>query len=121
MIARAVTTSGLDRPRTSAPERTCLGCRKHAGKDVLVRLVADGDRVVIDAARSRSGRGAWVHRDRACVSRLEVGAIERGLRTKLRADALTGIADAIAVSSIQLPPASPAEPATGESSRPGHG
>jgi predicted RNA-binding protein YlxR (DUF448 family) len=81
MIARTV----------KAPERTCVGCRKRDALTALVRLVADGDRVVIDAARRKPGRGAWVHRDPRCTRRLTVGAIERGLKRKLPEDALCSI------------------------------
>ena len=88
MIARTVKT----------PERTCVGCRKRDAQTALVRLAADGDRVVIDAARNKPGRGAWVHRDARCTKRLTVGAIERGLKRKLAKDALC---------SIQLPPGTP--------------
>jgi predicted RNA-binding protein YlxR (DUF448 family) len=90
MIAGIATTS-------SGPERTCLGCRKRDRQAVLVRLVADGDRVVIDAERKRPGRGAWVHRDRKCAARLAIGGLERGLRRKLAATALVGLVDAVGV------------------------
>jgi len=112
----------------TGPERTCLGCRKRDRQGALVRLVADGDRVVIDAARRRPGRGAWVHRDRTCVKRLAVGAIERGLRCKLAPDALVGVVDAIGSAArqtdrdqVQLPSARPAGPLARDTSRPGHG
>ena len=125
MIARVATPPG------SGPERTCLGCRKRDRQAVLVRLVADGDRVVIDADRSRPGRGAWVHRDRKCAARLAIGGLERGLRRKLPATALAGLADAVGVhpdriarqsgpDQVQLPAASPMAIA-GDSSRTGNG
>lgn len=79
----------------TAPVRTCLGCRKRDGQAVLVRLIAEGDRVVADLARRGHGRGAWVHRDRRCVGRLALGAVERGLRAKLAPDALAGLGAAI--------------------------
>jgi uncharacterized protein len=100
--------------------RTCLGCRKRDRQAALVRLVAAGDRVVVDVDRVRPGRGAWVHVDRKCVSRLAVGAVERGLKRKLAADALAGVAPALLPTTVpvagqtdpnrvQLPPASPAQ------------
>ena len=46
MIARTV----------KSPERTCLGCRKRDTQTALVRLAADGDRVVIDEARRKFDR-----------------------------------------------------------------
>jgi predicted RNA-binding protein YlxR (DUF448 family) len=73
------------------PERTCIGCRKRDQLSALVRLAADGDHVVVDAARRRPGRGAWVHLDPRCTRRLAAGALERGLRRKLAPDALTSL------------------------------
>jgi predicted RNA-binding protein YlxR (DUF448 family) len=78
MIARTVTR----------PARTCLSCRKRDAQTALVRLVADGDRVVVDAARRKPGRGAWVHRDPRCTAKLTLGAVERGLKRKLAADSI---------------------------------
>ena len=78
-------------PTVKRPVRTCLGCRKRDDQTALVRLVADGDRVIVDQARRKPGRGAWVHRDARCQKRLTVGAIERGLRRKLAKDALCSI------------------------------
>jgi predicted RNA-binding protein YlxR (DUF448 family) len=115
----------------SGPERTCLGCRKRDRQSALVRLVADGDRVVIDAAGSRAGRGAWVHRDPKCAARLAIGGLERGLKRKLPATALAGLPDAVRVhpdrtarqsgpDQVQLPAASPPAIA-GDSSRTGSG
>lgn len=79
MIARIV---------KAAPERTCLGCRKRDTVQALVRLAADGDRVIIDHARRTPGRGAWVHRDPRCAAKLSLGAVERGLKRKLAADSI---------------------------------
>ncbi|WP_375485368.1 YlxR family protein [uncultured Jatrophihabitans sp.] len=65
-----------DRVRTGAvpppgPLRTCIGCRQRAVDHDLLRVVADSDsgslRAVPDPRRRASGRGAWVHRDLACV------------------------------------------------------
>jgi predicted RNA-binding protein YlxR (DUF448 family) len=82
MIARTV---------THAAERTCLGCRKRDARTALVRLVADGDRVVVDTGLCRPGRGAWVHRDPRCAKRLTLGAIERGLKRKLSEDSICSL------------------------------
>jgi hypothetical protein len=37
--------------------RTCVGCRERAGKTDLLRVVADGDRLVPDPAGRLPGRG----------------------------------------------------------------
>ena len=80
MIARTVIRA--------VPERTCLGCRKRDTVAALVRLVANGDRVVVDTERRRSGRGAWVHPDPRCTKKLTLGAVERGLKRKLSGDSI---------------------------------
>lgn len=82
MIARTI---------TRAPVRTCLSCRKRDAQTALVRLVADGDRVIVDADRRRPGRGAWVHRDPRCAKKLTLGAIERGLKRKLSEESICSL------------------------------
>jgi hypothetical protein len=52
------------------PERTCLGCRRTADSSQLLRLVRSPDgEVVYDAGRRLGGRGAWVCRSAACLTR----------------------------------------------------
>lgn len=61
--------------------RTCIGCRSKDSTDQLIRLVCHDNRVVVDQARKASGRGAYVHRDRDCVSNaIARRAIARALR-----------------------------------------
>jgi uncharacterized protein len=81
-------------------ERTCVGCGGKGDPGGLVRLSAEGGgRVVLDAGRRLGGRGAWLHRDPACLARaLRRKALGRALRRQgLAADAedlgraLTGI------------------------------
>jgi predicted RNA-binding protein YlxR (DUF448 family) len=65
----------------SAPVRTCVGCGAQAGQGELTRLVVEGARVVIDAARRRGGRGAWIHASPECLARaVKRRAIGRALR-----------------------------------------
>jgi predicted RNA-binding protein YlxR (DUF448 family) len=49
------------------PRRTCVGCRRRAHPDALVRVVRtpDGDLAV---GRDRPGRGAWICPDPACAA-----------------------------------------------------
>ncbi|MGZ4131781.1 MAG: YlxR family protein [Actinomycetota bacterium] len=69
--------------RTGAPERTCVGCRIVAPKPALVRVVRSPAGVVaVDPAGTAPGRGAYVHRDTACV---EAGLRKGGLARSLRA------------------------------------
>jgi len=58
-----------------------VGCGEKAHPDVLVRLAAERGRVVVDAARRRGGRGAWLHPSTACLERaLRRRALGRALR-----------------------------------------
>ncbi|MFY9332182.1 MAG: YlxR family protein [Candidatus Nanopelagicales bacterium] len=43
------------------PIRTCIGCRKRAAKNCLVRIVVSGGAAVRDVKGCLPGRGAWVH------------------------------------------------------------
>ncbi len=54
------------RPR-HVPQRTCVACRGGSAKRELVRIVraVDGS-VVIDPTGKKSGRGAYLCRDRSC-------------------------------------------------------
>jgi len=61
------------------PVRTCIGCRAKAPQAELVRLVWDGDGVVV--SRTGKGRGAWVHPSDECVAKANRrGALARALR-----------------------------------------
>ncbi|WP_201774455.1 YlxR family protein [Demequina sediminicola] len=67
--------------RSHEPMRTCVGCRGTAPRSVLMRLVLDGDNVIVDTAGTRSGRGAWLHRDPdCCETALKRRAFGRALR-----------------------------------------
>jgi predicted RNA-binding protein YlxR (DUF448 family) len=67
------------------PVRTCVACRQEAGKGALVRVVRDSQgRVALDAAGRAPGRGAYLHRDPAC---LEIARKKKALDRALRASA----------------------------------
>ena len=51
----------------SQPVRTCVGCRRKAGKSELVRLVWQ-EACVVDPAQREPGRGAYLHRGPDCVA-----------------------------------------------------
>jgi uncharacterized protein len=63
----------------------CLGCRQRADRSVLLRVVAaevDGSWSVVPDPRHRlGGRGAWLHRDPAC---LELAVRRRAFARALR-------------------------------------
>jgi predicted RNA-binding protein YlxR (DUF448 family) len=75
-------------PRTREPERTCVGCRGRAPKRLLLRLTVDPDgSVVVDPSGWQPGRGAYLHRDRACMdAALARGALVRALRVEAAKD-----------------------------------
>ena len=66
------------------PERTCVACRKVAPQRELVRIVFDGPRMVVDRARKKPGRGAYVHP--ACSAKIDPGGFARSLRRKVTPD-----------------------------------
>ncbi len=65
------------------PERTCVGCRSTGSKRDLLRVARRPDgSVAVDRAGREPGRGAYVHRDPACVdAALRRGALWRALKT----------------------------------------
>jgi predicted RNA-binding protein YlxR (DUF448 family) len=73
---------------TATPIRTCIGCGERAAQSELVRLRTEGERVIVDRART-GGRGAWLHADGACLDRaVRRRAFGRALRRPdVRADA----------------------------------
>jgi uncharacterized protein len=69
------------------PLRTCVGCRGRAPKRELLRLALVDGRVRPDVKAVAPGRGAYVHRQRACVeAAIARGALAKALGTGLRED-----------------------------------
>ena len=64
------------------PVRTCVGCRGAGVKRDLLRIARASDgSVALDPGGRAPGRGAYVHRDVACVdAALSKGALLRALR-----------------------------------------
>jgi predicted RNA-binding protein YlxR (DUF448 family) len=65
-------TSASAHRRTNGPVRTCVGCRKRELAVELLRVVAVSTgngayAVIVDAAGSLPGRGAWLHPVPQCV------------------------------------------------------
>ncbi|MGW0035860.1 YlxR family protein [Gordonia sp. NPDC003376] len=69
---RRAVRQGSARVGRHRPIRMCVGCRQRADTSDLIRVVArageDGQCVVVDLAKTMSGRGAWLHPRRDCVS-----------------------------------------------------
>ena len=64
----------------SQPVRTCVGCRRKAGKSELVRLVWQ-QAVVVDRPQRAPGRGAYLHPGPGCVAlAVKRRALGRALR-----------------------------------------
>ncbi len=61
--------TAVDRlPDVPNPVRTCIGCRVRAEKPDLLRLVWRADTgPLADAAQTAPGRGAYLHRNAACL------------------------------------------------------
>lgn len=75
------------RSSSHRPERTCVGCRKVAPREQLVRLVREpapggtAPRVRVDPTGSAHGRGAWLHPDTSCLDlALRRGGVARSFR-----------------------------------------
>lgn len=80
--------------RASAPQRTCIGCRQVAGKGDLVRLVVTGARVKLDLDQRLPGRGAYVHRDIACIDSAARGGLNRSFRRGFSPDVVSAFREA---------------------------
>lgn len=62
------------------PVRLCLGCRQRESKDLLLRVVVENNRAVLDGSATLPGRGAYVHRNAECVEKsLKIKAWPRAL------------------------------------------
>ncbi len=72
------------------PERTCVGCRVKRPKRELLRIVRTPDgAAVVDPGAKAAGRGAYVCRDPACVTRaIGKGALGRALKAPLGSEDL---------------------------------
>ena len=70
------------------PQRTCVACRTVRSKRELVRIVRTSEgAVVVDETGKRSGRGAYLCRQRDCwETALEQGQLERALKVTLAAE-----------------------------------
>ncbi|MEU6387525.1 YlxR family protein [Streptomyces bauhiniae] len=65
----------------ACPERTCVGCRKRAAKNDLLRIVMIEDACVPDPRGTLPGRGAYVHPALVCLDQaVRRRAFTRALR-----------------------------------------
>ena len=68
------------------PARTCVGCRKVGDKHELIRVVRRSQGgASVDATGRATGRGAYLHRQAACVeSARKKRSLDRALRTTIQ-------------------------------------
>ena len=61
--------------------RTCIGCRKRATRETLLRVVVQESTLIVDEGACLPGRGAWLHDTEQCVRKALVrNAFVRALR-----------------------------------------
>jgi len=81
-------------PKTShEPVRTCVACGQEAGKRSLVRLVrTPGGGVALDLGGRLPGRGAYLHREPACIDLARRRrALERALKAAVGEETWAGL------------------------------
>ena len=74
----------MQKPR-KIPQRMCVGCRQKRHKKDLLRVVRTPEgQLVLDATGKKSGRGAYVCHDVACLQRArKTRALERAFETAI--------------------------------------
>jgi uncharacterized protein len=71
------------------PVRSCAGCHARDLQAALLRLALVDGRVTADPRRRLPGRGAYVHRQAACVERaIKRGGLARAFRAQLSSQAV---------------------------------
>ena len=66
------------------PQRTCVVCRQKQNKRSLLRLVMDGDQLMVDPSGKRNGRGAYVCQSANCRQQaVDTMVLNQALRVSL--------------------------------------
>lgn len=82
----------VEQERSGTPDnmdavRTCVGCGARAPRQELLRVVHQNGCVIWDDRGALPGRGAWLHRDTACIERaIARGTFSRALRVSGKLD-----------------------------------
>ena len=64
------TTKQKEKPKNKMPERKCVGCGERKTKMELVRVLRTPEgEICIDRTGKKSGRGAYLCRDAACLAK----------------------------------------------------
>ena len=85
MNQNSKTSQGGSSKVKKIPMRQCLGCNEHRPKGELLRVVRspEGD-VSLDFTGKKSGRGAYICRDAACLRRVRKSRrLERNLEVTI--------------------------------------
>ena len=75
------------------PERQCLGCNEHKPKKELLRVVRTPEgEIVLDFTGKKSGRGAYICRDVACLKKARKSRrIDRALEVNVPDEVYDGM------------------------------
>ncbi|CAN5801491.1 YlxR family protein [soil metagenome] len=69
------------------PQRTCIACRKVAGKRNLIRIVRTEQAIEVDPTGKKAGRGAYLHPNQQCWQAMLTGnRLAQALRTSVSPD-----------------------------------
>ena len=67
--------------------RKCIGCMESRPKKELVRIVSDGEKLILDLSGKANGRGAYLCADPKCLEKaLKKNAFQRNLGMSLGED-----------------------------------
>lgn len=70
------------------PQRMCVTCRVRRNKAEFIRVVLLSDgQVIMDTSGKKPGRGAYVCRNKACLTQaIKAHRLEKGLKTEIHSD-----------------------------------
>lgn len=79
------------------PMRKCVGCQEMKPKKTMLRVVNSSENQIdIDTTGKKSGRGAYVCYDEACLEKaMKNKGLERGLETKISQETYEAISYSI--------------------------
>ena len=79
------------------PERRCVGCNESKPKKELIRVVRTPDgEILLDATGKRSGRGAYVCPNDACLSKaIKSKRMDRSLMCDISEDVYNTLTEAV--------------------------